>query len=325
MIALLEIGERLVEPTARRPRPSTPSSASRSSSLASTTRSPASSPSALRPKSTRWPRRQASCRGCGCWSPRTTRQPAGAVASGATTGDGRRCRQQRARGARRARRARLRRRADGLPDAGDGRLHGDARDPLARGGRHDASADRGRHRERDARGLRALPRVRHGRLRRQAGHPRGAVQRDRARRQREPQRVRTGVAGSRARAATDRRRRPGGARLAAGRSRRSGRAAADRAPVPRAARPAGRADRRGRPGRRARDARAQRAPDALERRDARRDAPGRLLAALEAAALDGDAAACDQLAATFAAQVATTRAAFEALVEELDAAVSPDE
>ena len=50
-----------------------------------------------------------------------------------------------------------------------------------------------------------------------------------------------------------------------------------------------------------------------------------ILTALEAAANDGDAAACDQLAATFAAQVASSRAAFEALVEELDAAVSPDE
>jgi two-component system sensor histidine kinase/response regulator len=50
-----------------------------------------------------------------------------------------------------------------------------------------------------------------------------------------------------------------------------------------------------------------------------------ILTALEAAALDGDAAACDQLASTFAAQVASSRAAFEALVEELDAAVAPDE
>jgi HPt (histidine-containing phosphotransfer) domain-containing protein len=50
-----------------------------------------------------------------------------------------------------------------------------------------------------------------------------------------------------------------------------------------------------------------------------------ILTALEAAAGDGDAAACDQLAATFAAQVASSRTAFEALVEELEAAVSPDE
>ena len=42
------------------------------------------------------------------------------------------------------------------------------------------------------------------------------------------------------------------------------------------------------------------------------------LTALEIAAHEGDAAACDQLAATFAAQVASSRAAFEALVEELD-------
>ena len=49
-----------------------------------------------------------------------------------------------------------------------------------------------------------------------------------------------------------------------------------------------------------------------------------ILAELETAARDGDAAACDQLAATFAAQVAITRATFETVVEELDVAVSAD-
>jgi two-component system sensor histidine kinase/response regulator len=49
-----------------------------------------------------------------------------------------------------------------------------------------------------------------------------------------------------------------------------------------------------------------------------------ILSALEAAARDGDAAACDQLAATFAAQVAVTRTAFEVVIEELDTAVSAE-
>ena len=49
-----------------------------------------------------------------------------------------------------------------------------------------------------------------------------------------------------------------------------------------------------------------------------------ILAALETAARDGDAAACDQLAQTFSAQVATTRITFEAVLEELDVAVSAD-
>jgi len=44
-----------------------------------------------------------------------------------------------------------------------------------------------------------------------------------------------------------------------------------------------------------------------------------LLSALEAAAVDGDAAACDQLAASFAAQVASTRATFEQVLTDLDA------
>jgi HPt (histidine-containing phosphotransfer) domain-containing protein len=48
------------------------------------------------------------------------------------------------------------------------------------------------------------------------------------------------------------------------------------------------------------------------------------LTALEIAAHEGDAAACDQLAATFAADVVTTRATFEAVLEELDSAVSAD-
>jgi CheY-like chemotaxis protein/HPt (histidine-containing phosphotransfer) domain-containing protein len=49
-----------------------------------------------------------------------------------------------------------------------------------------------------------------------------------------------------------------------------------------------------------------------------------LLGALEIAAHDGDAAACDRLAAEFAASVATTRATFETVLSELDAVVSAD-
>jgi two-component system, sensor histidine kinase and response regulator len=49
-----------------------------------------------------------------------------------------------------------------------------------------------------------------------------------------------------------------------------------------------------------------------------------ILAALETAARDGDAAACDQLAQTFSALVASTRTTFEAVLEELDVAVSAD-
>jgi two-component system, sensor histidine kinase and response regulator len=48
------------------------------------------------------------------------------------------------------------------------------------------------------------------------------------------------------------------------------------------------------------------------------------LTALEIAAQDGDAAACDALAATFAAEVVSARDAFEAVVEELDVLVSAD-
>ncbi|HLW96239.1 MAG TPA: ATP-binding protein [Solirubrobacteraceae bacterium] len=48
------------------------------------------------------------------------------------------------------------------------------------------------------------------------------------------------------------------------------------------------------------------------------------LTELETAALEGDAAACDQLAARFAADVVTTRATFESVLEELDALVAPD-
>ncbi|HEY7966572.1 MAG TPA: response regulator [Solirubrobacteraceae bacterium] len=48
------------------------------------------------------------------------------------------------------------------------------------------------------------------------------------------------------------------------------------------------------------------------------------LTALETAAYDGDAAACDQLAATFAADVVSTRTTFEAVLEELDVAVSAE-
>ncbi len=48
------------------------------------------------------------------------------------------------------------------------------------------------------------------------------------------------------------------------------------------------------------------------------------LTALEAAAVEGDAGACDQLAATFAADVVTTRTTFESVLAELDALVVPD-
>jgi two-component system, sensor histidine kinase and response regulator len=48
------------------------------------------------------------------------------------------------------------------------------------------------------------------------------------------------------------------------------------------------------------------------------------LTALEIAAHEGDAAACDALAATFAADVVSTRGAFETVVEELDVLVSAD-
>jgi PAS domain S-box-containing protein len=46
------------------------------------------------------------------------------------------------------------------------------------------------------------------------------------------------------------------------------------------------------------------------------------LTALETAAHEGDAAACDQLAQTFAADVVVTRTTFESVVEELDMALS---
>jgi DNA-binding NarL/FixJ family response regulator len=49
-----------------------------------------------------------------------------------------------------------------------------------------------------------------------------------------------------------------------------------------------------------------------------------LLGALETAAHDADAAACDRLAAEFAASVATTRGTFDAVLSELDAVVSAD-
>ena len=49
-----------------------------------------------------------------------------------------------------------------------------------------------------------------------------------------------------------------------------------------------------------------------------------LLGEIETAALEGDAAACDQLAAAFAAEVTTTRATFEAVLADLDAAVPAD-
>ena len=49
-----------------------------------------------------------------------------------------------------------------------------------------------------------------------------------------------------------------------------------------------------------------------------------LLSALEAAAVDGDAAACDQLAAAFATQVASTKATFEEVLSDLDSSVTAD-
>jgi two-component system, sensor histidine kinase and response regulator len=49
-----------------------------------------------------------------------------------------------------------------------------------------------------------------------------------------------------------------------------------------------------------------------------------LLLELEQAALEGDAAACDQLAASFAAQAATSRATFETVLAELDSSVPTD-
>jgi PAS domain S-box-containing protein len=48
------------------------------------------------------------------------------------------------------------------------------------------------------------------------------------------------------------------------------------------------------------------------------------LTALETAAHEGDAAACDQLAATFATDVVNTRTTFETVLEELDVAVSAE-
>jgi len=77
-------------------------------------------------------------------------------------------------------------------------------------------------------------------------------------------------------------------------------------------------------GRRARDARTQRPPDAFQCRNAGATALADTLAALEIAAHEGDAAACDQLAATFAADVLSTRTTFEAVLEELDLATSTD-
>jgi PAS domain S-box-containing protein len=49
-----------------------------------------------------------------------------------------------------------------------------------------------------------------------------------------------------------------------------------------------------------------------------------VLAALEDAANDGDAAACDQLATTFSATVTATRGAFEAVLDDLDSQVVVD-
>ena len=154
---------------------------------------------------------------------------------------------------------------------------------------------------------------------------RRARERDRAGRQREPRHA----------APRDARRRaaqpPAGGvdmaalAVAAGGPRRARRAGADRAAVPRAARPAGRADRRERARRRARVARAHRPPHAFERGDARRDRDG---GPARRARGRGASTAMPRPATssppTFAAQVATTRATFEPVLAELDAVVSAD-
>ena len=62
----------------------------------------------------------------GCWSPKTTRQPEGRAAPAAPAGLRRRRRGQRGRGSRGAGANSLRPRVDGLSDAGDGWLRGDA-------------------------------------------------------------------------------------------------------------------------------------------------------------------------------------------------------
>jgi len=49
-----------------------------------------------------------------------------------------------------------------------------------------------------------------------------------------------------------------------------------------------------------------------------------LLGEIETAALEGDAGACDQLVAAFAAQVASARSAFEGVLADLDVAVPAD-
>jgi HPt (histidine-containing phosphotransfer) domain-containing protein len=49
-----------------------------------------------------------------------------------------------------------------------------------------------------------------------------------------------------------------------------------------------------------------------------------MLAALEAAAIDGDAAACDQIAASFTTQVASARATFEQVLADLERSVPAD-
>ena len=81
---------------------------------------------------------------------------------------GRRDRQQRRRGAADARRQRLRLRVHGLPDAGNGRVRGDAAHPRRcplRG-----TAGRRADRQRTVRRPRGLPRCRHERLPDQAVH-----------------------------------------------------------------------------------------------------------------------------------------------------------
>ena len=100
-------------------------------------------------------------------------QPDGGAAPAAGARRGLRHRRQRRGRAARNGRRRLRPGADGLPDAGPGRLH--RHPPLARdraGTRPRAApADRGDDRQRDGRRPPEVPRRRHGRLPRQAGHP----------------------------------------------------------------------------------------------------------------------------------------------------------
>ncbi len=101
-------------------------------------------------------------------------QPEGGGQDPGEAGLRRRARRERQAGARGLRAAPLRRRADGRPDAGDGRLRGDAQDPRARDARRPPRPDHRDDRERHEGRPREVPRGRHGRLHRQAGHARRA-------------------------------------------------------------------------------------------------------------------------------------------------------